>query len=245
MDNFLTRYWLSFRSNRIKTLDDSQFISLSIVWLALITFIGISFVAFAPSYIHSFLTDDYKQLGAIQPFINKPHTIYQAFNPYFRGWYYRPTQYLFFTLFRLSFGINPAPYYVGLLLLHAVNIILVYKVGRIWGNGRFGAIFAAGLFSVVVTHQEVIGWISAVSVLLAATFSLLSFYNLRVYLSGSQEMKYLIITFLMAILAIFSREETIILFPLILLAWFFFHPTSSKTIRTMVVCWIWDVYCDL
>ncbi len=221
MDNFLTRYWLSFRVNRLDTLNDGQSISLPAVWLLLFIFLSISFIAFVPSYTNSFLTDDYKHLGFIQPFIDRPYTIYQAFNPYFLGWYYRPTQFLFFTFFRLLFGVNPLPYYAGMLILHAVNIILVYFVARIWGNGRFGAIFAAGLFSVVATHQETIGWISAVSVLLAATFSLLSFYNLRAYLNNPQQKKHLIITFLMAALAIFSREETVILFPLILFVWFF------------------------
>lgn len=214
----LKRHWQSLTCWGANTLDDNP----AFAWLMLFAFLGISCVAFTPSYIHSFLTDDYKLLNFIQPFIDKPYTLYQAFNPYFLGWYYRPTQLVFFALFRFLFDTNPLPYYIGLLLLHGVNIVLVYKVVRIWGNCRLGAICAAGLFSVVATHQEVVGWISAVSILLAATFSLLSLYTLRAYLNAPQHTKRLITALLMAVLAILSREEAVTLYPLILLIWLFF-----------------------
>lgn len=214
--------WMTITRNSLaNTLNNSQYLPTFIVWLLLSTFITISFVAFTPSYINSFLIGDYKHLDFVHSFLDKPYTIYQVFSPYFLGWYYRPTLLVFFALFRLLFGTNPLPYYIGMLLLHAINIVLVYNVARIWGNGRFGAIYTAGLFSVIVTHQEVIGWISAVSILLAAAFSLLAMYSLRTYLNNPQKTKHLITTLLFAGLAILSREEALILYPLILLIWLF------------------------
>jgi hypothetical protein len=216
------------RNSLANTLNDNQYLSTIIVWLLLFAFIIISFVAFTPSYINSFLIDDFKHLDFVQPFLEKPYTIYQIFNPYFLGWYYRPTQLFFFAIFRLLFSTNPLPYYVGMLLLHSVNIILVYNVARIWGIGRFGAICAAGIFSVIATHQEVIGWISAVSILLAATFFLLALYSLRTYLNNPHQTKRLIIALLMAVLAILSREEAVILYPLFILIWLFSSQRRPK-----------------
>jgi hypothetical protein len=221
MTRFFKRHWQSLTFWGGATLANNPAWSVVLVGLMLCAFLSISVVAFTPSYIHSFLTDDYKQLSFIQPFLDKPYTLYQAFNPYFLGWYYRPTQLVFFTLFRLAFGTNPLPYYAGLLLLHAVNIVLVYQVVRIWGNGRLGAICAAGPFSVIATHQEVVGWISAVSILLAAAFALLTLYQLRAYLNAPQHTKRLITALLMAVLAILSREEAVTLYPLILVIWLF------------------------
>jgi hypothetical protein len=215
------RNWQLIENLKSRILRNNQTSSIIIVWSSLFVFFCLTLIAFTPSYINTFITDDFKHLGFVQPFLDKPYTIYKVFDPYFLGWYYRPTQLLFFSLFRFLFGANPIPYYIGLLLLHAVNIVLVYKVSRIWGNGRLGSIFAAGIFSVIATHQEVIGWISAVSILLAAVFSLLSFYSLRKYLNDSQQVKNLLVVILMAALAIFSREEAIVLFPLILVVWLF------------------------
>lgn len=198
-------------------------VSSRMVWLILGVFVVSSFVAYTPSYIHSFVSDDYKHLGFVQSVFDKPFTVFRVFNPYYSGWYYRPTQHVYFALFRFLFGTNSIPYYVGLLFLHTSNIILVYVVVRIWGETRIGALCTAGAFSVIHTHQEVVGWISAVSILLAATFTLLSFYFLRMHLDNPLRIKYLVITGVMIILSIFSREECIVLFPVLLLFCFLFH----------------------
>ena len=215
------RHWHTLRDLGNNAWDKPGVLSAFFVFLLLGAFVSISLLAFTPTYIHAFLTDDYKHLGFIQPLLERPFTLYRAFDPYFVGWYYRPFQLVYFALFRLLFGTNPTPYYVGILLLHTINILLVYKVARVWGNGRFGSVMAAGLSSVIVTHQQVVGWISAVSILLAAAFSLLSLYFLRVSLNELRKTKFLLLALITAVFAILSREEALALFPLILLVWLF------------------------
>jgi hypothetical protein len=152
----------------------------------------------------------------------------RLFNPYALPWYYRPLQNLWFLGNRLLFGLNPAPFYWQMALLHALAVALVYRVLRQFGIRPLAALLATALFAVHGHYVDVVGWNSSVAIVLAAVFSLLSLSFYLDYLRGqigpiskigpiSRRNGCLALSFLFFLLALLTHEEAILL-PLFLLA---------------------------
>ena len=178
---------------------------------------GLVAIYFVPAYRNAFLLDDYKHLEFNSLYSGKPWDILRVFSPYEIGWwYYRPLQHIFFFLQRRIFSLDPAPYYFSLLLLHVTNTSLVFALSRKLGVSRFGAVVAACLFSLAAINQNVLGWISSVSVILLGLFTLAAVLQLEIYLSsGRRTPRRLAFVVACVILTLFTREEAILL-PLIL-----------------------------
>lgn len=190
---------------------------------------GLVAIYFVPAYRNAFLLDDYKHLEFDSLYPGKPWEILRVFSPYeITWWYYRPLQHIFFFLQRRMFDLNPAPYYFSLLLLHVTNTSLVFALSRKLGVSRFGAVIAACLFSLAAINQDVLGWISSVSVILLGLFTLAAVLQLEIYLSsGRRNPRRLAFVVACVILTLFTREEALIL-PLILsVVWL----TATKSVR--------------
>lgn len=174
------------------------------------------FIAYWPSYSDSYLLDDYKHLESTRGFVGAPLDLLKVLNPYYNGWYYRPTTYWFFTIAQGLFGLRPPAFYLALLAIHTINIVLVFALARKLGIGRLAALCAAAVFAITVPNQDVLGWISSVSVPLAAMFSLLAVLLLVSYLNNERENFWLLIgTAVCMLLALLSREESLILIPIL------------------------------
>jgi 4-amino-4-deoxy-L-arabinose transferase-like glycosyltransferase len=173
-------------------------------------------IAYWPSYSDSFLLDDYKHLESTRGFVGAPLDLLKVLNPYYNGWYYRPTTYWFFTIAQGLFGLRPPAFYLALLAIHTINILLVFALARRLGIGRLAALCAAAVFAITVPNQDVLGWISSVSVPLAAMFSLLAVLLLVSYLKNERENFWLLVgTAVCIVLALLSREESLILIPIV------------------------------
>ena len=186
-------------------------------------------VVYFPPYARAWVGDDYVQLGYILPFVARPFTALQLFNPTTLGWYYRPLQNLWFLANRLVFGLNPAAFYWQLLLWHALATALVYRTARQWGIRPFAAACAAALFAIHGHYVDVVAWVSSVAIVMTAVFSLLSLSFYLDYRRRPQN-KSLWLTLLFFVLALFSHEEAILL-PIFLLL-LNFLPLSPRHRRT-------------
>jgi hypothetical protein len=94
----------------------------------------------------------------------------QFFN--MRPGHFRPlTKGLYFLIAWPLFGLNPAPYHIVSLALHALNSILAGVLLRRLGISRVMSWIAVLLFAANVSHLEAVAWISCVQQLLGATFA--------------------------------------------------------------------------
>ncbi|MEZ4646617.1 MAG: hypothetical protein R3E31_28485 [Chloroflexota bacterium] len=186
----------------------SQFITLGLIWLTLLIYF--------PPYFRGFVGDDYVQLDYILRFVQRPLTAIQLFNPFTLTWYYRPLQNLWFLANRLTFGYEPFGYYWLGLLLHALVIAMVYRVARQLGIRPYFALAAAALFAIHKHYVDVVAWISAIAIVMAGLFTLVTFSAYLRYLQTRQN-RWLFFTFIAFLFTLLSHEEAILLPPLLLL----------------------------
>lgn len=160
-----------------------------------------------PSYADAFLRDDFKHLEFMQVFASTPWRIYRVFSPYWIGWYYRPLQHVLIFVNRLLFGTSPPGYYLVSLGLHCVNLALLYRLARRLRLTRPASLLVVALVSVHWLDYDALGWISSSSVLVAATFSLLSLLAMVSYVD-TDRLWYLWAALFAFCGALLAREES-------------------------------------
>lgn len=200
---------------------------LSSILALLILLAGTGWI-YLPPYSSTFLLDDYKHFEFVRGLLPNVDQWWVVFRPDWSGWHYRPLHHLLIMAGMTAFATDPLPYYLSLLVLHglviACLIILSFRLGyRSW------AAFATGvIFAIAAPHWQVVGWISSLTILTAALFSLMAIIALVDALhqqDRSQVFWRLGLAFVCFLIALSSREETLLLFPLML--WLIFtHPRN-------------------
>lgn len=161
-----------------------------------------------------------------------------------RSWAFALTQYfshfdpvpVFFNKLIYSiWGLNPLPYRVLLLLVHAtvctVSFALSYKIFSVFGNSKAAAgksILCAVIFSVMYIHTENILYINGHH---EAFFTLFSLTALYFYFDFRQNniLSNKIFFYLFFILALCSKGNAIIILPLVFVAEIFFFKSGVKS----------------
>jgi tetratricopeptide (TPR) repeat protein len=87
------------------------------------------------------------------------------------GNYYRPFQFLVYTLVYQCAGFSAAAFHTLMIAVHAANAVLLYLLVRRMAGPRV-AVAAAALFAVHPIHTETVNWIAAVPDLTVTTFAL-------------------------------------------------------------------------
>lgn len=136
--------------------------------------------------------------------------------------FYRPLQ-VFSCLIDYSFwGMNPFGYHLTCVILHILVALAVYLLIRLLFSSTPLAFFSAILFCVHPVNSEAVAYISGRADLLSALFILLCliFYikNTR-----SQRLAYFVPVFFACLLAFLSKENSLIIVPLILLYHYIFR----------------------
>ena len=216
------------------------------VRFALVGIIAINALIYLPPYKDSFVSDDFKQFELVSNFSESPFEAYRILSPFWTGWHYRPVQNLLMLAGLGTFGLNPLPYYVTLLALHTVVIVLLYGVARKYKVSPFASLCVVVLFSLNAPHWQVLGWISSIGIVSAATFSLLAVYIYLSYLEHQGRWITLVAVIISCILALLSREESLVLPVLLLLIWLT-HPKRRRPGRAeftffVILLSVWFVY---
>lgn len=183
-------------------------------------------VVYFPPYARSFVGDDYVQLDYVLAFAARPFAALSLFDPTWLGWYYRPLQNVWFLLNRALFLYEPFGYYWLGLLVHALATAVLAAAARKVGLTWQTAVACATLFAIHKHYVDVVTWISAIAIPLAALFSLAS---LAAYATAVRRGngRWLLVTFFCFLLALLSHEEAILLPPLLLL-WRVFQPRARR-----------------
>ena len=85
---------------------------------------------------------------------------------------------------RAMWGARPLGFHVTNVLLHMLNVVLLFQLARRFGTDDFTAFAAAGLFAVHPMMNEAVGYISGRSEVLCATFFMLALMTGRKWIDG-------------------------------------------------------------
>lgn len=128
--------------------------------------LAITFAVYIPSLFSYFQQDDWGHLVTVtQP----------GFNPWsFGRWFYRPLFLAAFGGLYKAFGLNATAWHIVELLLHMVNVVLVYYLIKRLKFSRIGATAGALAFGVFPLSTNAAAWLSAISGVGATTLCLVA-----------------------------------------------------------------------
>ncbi len=151
--------------------------------------------------------------------------------------FYRPLTLLVWWLGEHLWAGSPVGYHMLSVLLHAVNALLVYALGRRLIGSRYGGLMAGLLFALHPLHVEAVSWLAASSDLLCTAFCLLSLLLLEAYVEAPPGPRR--IALLGGVLACFlfgllSKESAAAL-PGVVFLWLLVRPGSVPRGRALLV----------
>jgi len=178
---------------------------------------GIVFVCFSPSLDNFFAGDDFSWFFHTLKTIHNPETFLLPVNNF-----YRQTESLYFLATTLLFGRSPLPFFLILVVIHALNAILVSSlILRVSGNRLAGV--AGGLaWALCYKHAEVVLRPYAVADSAALLFGLASILLIM--------KRRIVIAALLLIPSLFAKENAI-LFPLLATVLIFYTDGDKMKIR--------------
>lgn len=208
----------------------------------------LAFVVFRGVIANGFVFDD-SPLIVENPFILNPHLWKHLFTGdawAFQGghssFFYRPLQMSAYWLIYRVAGANPAPFHLASLTLYAASGWLVYRMGRDLLKNEMAALIGASLWLVHPLHVEAVAWISALADVGASFFFLLAFLLfLRAEAASEKKLAKHVLAALAFLPALFFKEMALS-FPLMLLAYWFFFPSTGKDERWKGRVAHWCVY---
>ena len=113
------------------------------------------------------------------------------------------------------FSLNPSGHHFVSVLLHAVNVALLFLV-LMWSTGRFGpSLFVAALFALHPIEVESVAWIAERKNVLCTTFFLLTILAYGCYARNPNWKRYFAVFFLFAVAL--AAKPMVITLPLVLL----------------------------
>jgi tetratricopeptide (TPR) repeat protein len=124
-------------------------------------------------------------------------------------------------------GGKALPFHLTSLLLHLLNVVLVFVLIRNLGKAEWAALLVAAIFAVHPMHVESVAWASERKDVLYACFFLLSLIAYVKYLHAEKRLKYLGFAFGAALLSFLSKPAAIPL-PFVLLLLDIYHGRSLK-----------------
>ncbi|MDD4150974.1 MAG: hypothetical protein PHE33_13200, partial [Bacteroidales bacterium] len=126
---------------------------------------------------------------------------------------------------------NPAPYHLHNLLLHLINIILVFIVVSKLTNNRVVSLITCALFAFHPVSVEAVAWVTGRKDLLFLLFSLLSILVYRKYTKSNYNIWWLLLLSLLVFIASMAKIQALAL-PVVLLAldWYFYKKLNWESI---------------
>ncbi len=179
-------------------------------WLFALVSVCLIFIAYRSFATHYFFSDDFVWMYQGDLIRDNIWNIFRIKITSF----FSPVVNIYFFLGQIFFHQSFVLYHSTCLLLHLVNVVLVYSIARRLTHSSIGAC-CAGIFLAVTAYPlEAVVWISAVMHLLVTTIVLMGLFCYIRYRDMLQ-MRWLVATFVCAILAFFTKESGIIFVPML------------------------------
>lgn len=184
--------------------------------LILLCLLVVTFVCFFPALKNSFVNwdDDLIFGNPLVLNLNGPNIV-RLFTSSFDGRYY-PLALMTHQLEYHFFKFNASLYHLTNVILHLINIVLVFYILSLLNINPAVVMFVTFLFAVHPMQVESVAWISGRKDLLAGFFFLLAIYfYLKLKDHGPTKSKYVVLTFISFLLSLFAKPMAI-MFPIVL-----------------------------
>ena len=188
--------------------------------VALALLLAVTALAYAGSLGNGFVWDDHDVVEQ-NPLNRSTASLPQLFamSDSITGWpathYYRPLARATYLLDYQVFGLRPWGYHLENLLLHLVNVLLLFCVARTLFGANLPSLLAAALFALHPGIAEPVFAIFARNTLLALMFMLLTFLAFRRSL-GTGRGGYGILAALLLFLGLLSKETALMAVPVLI-----------------------------
>jgi protein O-mannosyl-transferase len=150
--------------------------------------------------------------------------------------FYRPMQLISFMIDAELGGSEPWIYHLSNLLLHLFTVIALFFFLKMTGIKEEISFLLSLLFSVNPMLTNAVAWIPARGDLLLCLFSLLSFMTFLEYFNTKRIIYFILHSFIF-LLAIFSKETSVLL-PVLILSYFFFVQKEKFTLKNITPIFI-------
>lgn len=139
-----------------------------------------------------------------------------VFTAFVAGNYHPLTMLVYLCIYKF-FGLDPMPYHLLNVVLHLLNVFLVFKLADRLSGKKVTALVVAILFAVHPMHVESVAWVSELKDVLYALFYLLSLLQYLRYLEHGFRVKDYIGVLLLFIASLLSKSAAVTL-PVLLVA---------------------------
>lgn len=230
------------KHNNKKNKGKSSTNSLQKAPIILAGIIIISFIAFSPSLKNGFTNWDDPALIIDNSLIKELslHNIKRIFTEvYFAN--YQPLHLFSYMLEYKAFGLNPVGYHRVSLLMHLINVVLVYLfILKLSSNNKIVSLVTALLWSISPMRTESVCWAAERKDMLysifffAALITYISYVKINSVFEASKslpknkiKLKYLILTFIFFILSVFSKTMAVSIVPVFFLIDYYYNRKFS------------------
>jgi tetratricopeptide (TPR) repeat protein len=191
--------------------------------LILAAIVVITIVVFSNSLNNDFIRNwDDKGYLMDNPYVQNFSTA--SLKPIFTSFYnanYHPLTTLTYAIELKKFGLNPKPFHIDNLIVHILNILLVFWLIQLLTKRIEASTIVALFFAIHPMHVESVSWISERKDVLYTFFYLAGLITYLFYLSN-RNTKYIISTFILFLLSLFSKSAAVS-FPLMLVLFDFYY----------------------
>jgi len=185
---------------------------------------------FSPTFQNDYTNwDDQAQITENPDIQNlSSQSIVEIFSSTYVGMY-QPVTTTTYALLHAIFGLNPTAFHSFSLMLHLINVILVFLlISRFTGNKALG-LGVCLLFGVTPMQTEVVAWASATSSLLYSMFFLLALLMYIRYVQSGRNVGHYMFSLTLYLIALMSKSAALTL-PLVMLACdYFLNRKITKT----------------
>ncbi|MCP4352984.1 MAG: tetratricopeptide repeat protein [Desulfobacterales bacterium] len=141
---------------------------------------------------------------------------------------YQPLTMLSYALEYKFFGLNPKPFHITNLLLHLLNIVLLFRFIYLLTEKTETAAIVALFFAVHPMHVESVSWISERKDVLYSFFFLGSLITYLYYVKNNRNYKYCIISLLLFFFSLLSKSAAVTLPVILVLTDYYIEGNFAK-----------------
>ncbi len=179
--------------------------------LALAAVGALAVLAYAPTLTLPFISDDYLQIDLARSYGPVSGWLSLAGDPLYRA---RSTSLVLTYWTERAFGFRPFPFLVSSLLLHILNVWMLYALSRKLGLTRAVSLVAAGFFAVQERPHEAVVWYASVHEPLVFFFSAATLLA-WLHFWGSRRPVHYLTAIVCFVLALLSKESAVAVVPIL------------------------------
>lgn len=205
---------------------------------SIIVLVILTYVVYFKSFFFDFspMDEDWLILRD-QDYLSNWSNIIVAFQDAIQGLYYRPIQIVSYIIDYHIGKDNPFIYHFNNVALHAISVVMLYKLLSEFNIAKEKLFFLAAIFAIHPIALQAVAWVPGRHDLLLCLFAISSFYHLIKYIKkGTILNAVLQVVFFM--LALFTKENSIFLFPLFVFIFFIFPPLNRKKMSVLIGIWL-------